>query len=240
MIIEQIKKIMILYPVENPLIMIASPGLITNDGSIDKIIYLPLNGINLKKYIEDRLMIPCFVENDANVQALGVCNDDMDLLYMVVGTAVGGAYVSKGVIFRGHNGYAGEFGHLFVGTESTCYCGNKGCLDTVISGKIMLEVLGNMWWTNQEERVCEYMKFAGEITGRSIANLSILYNPSAVLICGRICSNSIFVNAVTQAYKNNSWYSIPLGFESETWKNVYNGACSIINKNQTIKENCYA
>lgn len=84
--------------------------------------------------------LPFFIENDANVAALGeqwkgAGNGLPDVTLFTLGTGVGGGIVIDGKLVRGAAGTAGEVGHMVVEYENgfDCTCGNKGCLETVAS-----------------------------------------------------------------------------------------------------------
>ena len=216
------------HPIKNGKVVISSPGLISRNGTIDKVFYLALTGVNLKEFVEKKFGVICIVENDANLQAIGASNKTSNLLYLTIGTAVGGAYISKGKTFVGYNGYACEFGHISVGVQKQCYCGNIGCLDTIVSGKMMVDLFGANWWTRTDSKIMHYLEYAGKVTGRALADLSILYDPSEVLVCGKICLYETFVNGTIIAFKSNVWGSLSIKFETDSWKNAYNGACSVI------------
>ncbi|MDO4432684.1 MAG: ROK family glucokinase [Aerococcaceae bacterium] len=84
--------------------------------------------------------VPFFIDNDANVAALGeqwkgAGNNADDVVLFTLGTGVGGGIVTNGQLVRGFGGAAGEVGHITVDTENgfDCTCGKKGCLETVAS-----------------------------------------------------------------------------------------------------------
>jgi fructokinase len=104
-----------------------------------------LNGMPLRKDLEEVLGMSVSIENDANCFALaeammGAGRDEMrtpgaTAFGIILGTGVGGGIVCDGRIIRGAHGIAGEWGHNPVpGEHSPCYCGRKGCVETVISG----------------------------------------------------------------------------------------------------------
>lgn len=80
-----------------------------------------------------------FLENDANAAALGEhwcggARDADDVLFVTLGTGVGGGLVLGGELFTGRGGLAGEIGHVVVepgGRE--CGCGARGCVETLAS-----------------------------------------------------------------------------------------------------------
>jgi glucokinase len=91
----------------------------------------------------DRLALlvnwPLFLENDANLFALGehwlgagVGHDHM--LGITLGTGVGGGLILNGRLWSGAEGTSGEIGHMTVDPEGRkCHCGNRGCLETMAS-----------------------------------------------------------------------------------------------------------
>lgn len=92
------------------------------------------------KAFGEKFDIPFFIENDANIAALGeqwrgAGEGALDCITVTLGTGVGGGVVVNGQLVRGVNGAAGEIGHLTIDTEGhfDCTCGKKGCLETVAS-----------------------------------------------------------------------------------------------------------
>lgn len=83
--------------------------------------------------------VPVFVDNEANMAALGEtlfgaakgCNE---VLYISAGVGVGGAVVRNGQLVRGTTGFASEFGHMTIDPDGVlCNCGNQGCWETLVS-----------------------------------------------------------------------------------------------------------
>jgi len=83
--------------------------------------------------------VPVYLDNDANVAALGeyyfgglvgVAN----LIYVCVGTGIGGGIIIAGQLYHGASGSAGEIGHMTIDINGTrCPCGNSGCWETLAS-----------------------------------------------------------------------------------------------------------
>lgn len=88
--------------------------------------------------------LPVVVENDANAAAwgehrFGVGAGARDLLFVTVGTGVGGGIVHRDRLFRGGSGVAAEIGHLrFVPDGEPCGCGQRGCLEQYASGRALV------------------------------------------------------------------------------------------------------
>ncbi|MFC7391622.1 ROK family glucokinase [Scopulibacillus cellulosilyticus] len=93
----------------------------------------------VKELIEYGTGIPFYIENDANVAALGerwkgAGEGGKDVVFMTLGTGVGGGIIADGNLLHGKVGAAGEIGHLIVEPNGyQCTCGNRGCLETVAS-----------------------------------------------------------------------------------------------------------
>lgn len=101
---------------------------------------LKWHDVNIREILMQALDLPVWVENDANLAALGEqlygsgkgCDD---LVYITVSTGVGGGLILNGEIYDGSLGGAGEVGHLAVAPDGpVCSCGNCGCLEAVASG----------------------------------------------------------------------------------------------------------
>ncbi|NTV02514.1 MAG: ROK family protein [Chlorobiaceae bacterium] len=115
------------------------------DGVVKNSNTVCLNGMPLKKDLEEVLGMKLAIENDANCFALaeamlGAGRDEMrhpgrTAFGIILGTGVGGGIVFDGRIHRGAHGIAGEWGHNpLPGEMAPCYCGRSGCVETVISG----------------------------------------------------------------------------------------------------------
>ena len=99
-----------------------------------------IEGIPLKEELGGRTGLPVTVENDANAAAwgefrFGVGKDIDDLVFVTLGTGVGGGIISHGVLLRGARGMGGELGHITAQPGGPrCGCGNHGCLEALASG----------------------------------------------------------------------------------------------------------
>jgi len=99
-----------------------------------------LIGKPLQIDLEKEFDLPVFMENDANCFALaeaklGAANGYGVVFGVIMGTGVGGGIILNGEIHRGPNFIAGEWGHHVLDPNGRdCYCGNKGCTESYISG----------------------------------------------------------------------------------------------------------
>jgi predicted NBD/HSP70 family sugar kinase len=93
----------------------------------------------------ERLGVPLFVDNDANLGALaehwwGFGRDVDNLAYIKVATGIGSGHLIGGEIYRGATGVAGEIGHMAIDPQGKpCVCGLRGCLVTLAGGRALEE-----------------------------------------------------------------------------------------------------
>lgn len=109
-------------------------------GSIEFAPNLPWKGkIPLAEIIRNRMGIPVALTNDANAAAIGemtygAARGMKDFIVITLGTGVGSGIVVGGQLVYGHDGFAGELGHMIVRRNGRmCGCGRQGCLETYTS-----------------------------------------------------------------------------------------------------------
>ena len=91
-------------------------------GRIRASVNVPLADVPLRDLLEERIGLPVFIDNDANVAALAeACSGGEivveNLVMFTVGTGVGGGLVLDGRPYRGATGAAAELGHIMIGAE---------------------------------------------------------------------------------------------------------------------------
>jgi glucokinase-like ROK family protein len=95
------------------------------------------NTVDLKQVLYEQFGVPLHIDRDANMGTLGEARQGAghkhhDMAYIKIGTGIGSGLMLNDQIYRGHNGSAGEIGHLpFDKAGIRCVCGNQGCLETV-------------------------------------------------------------------------------------------------------------
>jgi glucokinase len=102
----------------------------------------PLDNLPFGAVMSERLGLPVFVDNDANVAALaehraGAAMGAREVVMLTVGTGIGGALILGGQLYRGAVGAAGELGHMVIdvnGPPCQGNCPNRGCLESLASG----------------------------------------------------------------------------------------------------------
>jgi len=120
---------------------IGTPGsLSARDGTLKNSNTTCLNGRRLQADLERRLGLRVLLENDANCFALaearaGAGQGRAMVFGVILGTGVGGGIVHEGRIWVGPQHIAGEWGHHAIDPSGpACYCGQRGCVETMISG----------------------------------------------------------------------------------------------------------
>ncbi len=95
--------------------------------------------VPLKMELEKHLGLPVFVENDCNIQTLGVYEKELkakprNLVGIFLGTGIGAGLILEGELYRGFNRTAGEIGHMVLEVGGPkCGCGNRGCFEALAS-----------------------------------------------------------------------------------------------------------
>lgn len=103
--------------------------------------------VEVKEPIEEATGLPFFIDNDANVAALGekwqgAGADDDNVVFVTLGTGVGGGVIANGQLVHGVADSGGEIGHITVDPKHgfDCTCGKKGCLETIASASGVLNL----------------------------------------------------------------------------------------------------
>jgi predicted NBD/HSP70 family sugar kinase len=159
-------------------------------------------GLRIGDELEGRLGIPVEIENDANLGALaeltwGSGRGCTNFAYIKVATGVGAGLVVDGSLLRGASGTAGEIGHTTLDESGAlCYCGNRGCLETVASGPAILRLVsgddgesltlaGVIELAARGDLRCRRaISDAGREIGVAVAGLCNLINPERIVVGG--------------------------------------------------------
>lgn len=184
--------------------------------------------------IEKEVGIPFFIDNDANVAALGerwvgAGANNPDVVFVTLGTGVGGGVIADGNLIHGVAGAGGEIGHMIVDPENgfTCTCGNKGCLETVASATGVVRVARQLAEQYEGSSAIKAAidngdtvtskdifiaaedgdKFANSVVervsrylGRAAANISNILNPDSVVIGGGVSAAGEFLRSRVEKY----------------------------------------
>jgi glucokinase len=103
---------------------------------------LPLAEVPVADLVSERLGLPVFVDNDANLAALaehrlGAARGFSEAVVLTIGTGIGGGLIIGGSLYRGSSGAAAELGHVVIdldGPRCQGNCPNRGCVEALASG----------------------------------------------------------------------------------------------------------
>jgi glucokinase-like ROK family protein len=121
-------------------VAVGVPGLV--DQSTGKLLFAPNLGwtdVSVRTILQRAFDAPVFVDNEANLAALGeryfgAAQGYEEVLYISAGVGLGGGVVHNGQLCRGVTGAAGELGHMTLDPDGElCNCGNRGCWETLVS-----------------------------------------------------------------------------------------------------------
>lgn len=145
-VVDAVEEVRRAAPGEVAAVGIGIPSLIDQrTGVAVMAVNLPLHDVAFADVMTERLGLPVFVDNDANVAMLaehrfGAARGASVAALLTVGTGIGGGLVIDGEVFRGAIGAGAELGHMVVDVDGPpCQgnCPNHGCLEAVASGSAM-------------------------------------------------------------------------------------------------------
>ncbi len=208
-------------------------------GTIEYAPNLPWKGIvPLAGMFSNGLGIPVSMTNDANAAAIGemtygAARGMKDFIVITLGTGVGSGIVINGQLVYGHDGFAGELGHVTMvrGEEGRlCGCGRKGCLETYCSAtgvaRTAREILGktdrpsllreipiekitsldvSIAAGKGDEVAKEIFAFTGEMLGKACADFAAFSSPEAFIFFGGLTkAGALIMDPIKKAYEENA------------------------------------
>ncbi len=141
--------------------------------------------------IERRLGARIFLDNDANVAALGeqwlgAARGVDNMAMLTLGTGIGGAIILNGKIFYGMSGMAGEFGHVTIEPNGVpCGCGNHGCAERYASASAVMRMAREAIDSGQAPELAKAAASGPEFSAKSIYHLAMHGNADAQRIFRR-------------------------------------------------------
>ncbi|MHB8588809.1 MAG: ROK family transcriptional regulator [Candidatus Dormibacteraceae bacterium] len=180
-------------------------------------------GLRIGSEMRDRLAMPVEIENDANLGALaeltwGAGSECSNFAYIKVATGIGAGLVIDGKLLRGASDTAGEIGHTTLDESGAlCYCGNRGCLETVASGPAIIGLVGLVdGEVPTLSRIVELavagdlrchraIADAGHEIGVAIAGLCNLINPERVIVGGLLSrTGEVLLHPMREAIRRHA------------------------------------
>ncbi|MDR2086593.1 MAG: ROK family protein [Dysgonamonadaceae bacterium] len=200
-----------------------------NDGTIEKAANIPWSKnvvTPLAAMLTAKTGLSCKLTNDANAAALGemiygAAKGMKDFIVITLGTGVGSGIVSNGQLIVGHDGFAGELGHVTMVRNNgrPCGCGRSGCLETYTSATGVARTAREFLDMNPEmnsllkeidyrpitskdvyeaaqkgdELAIEVFNFTGKILGEAFCDFIAFTSPKAIILFGGLAHSGKFL-----------------------------------------------
>lgn len=177
--------------------------------------------IPLAQLVSEKFGIPVAITNDANAAAIGemtygAARGIKDFIMITLGTGVGSGIVINGQMVYGHDGFAGELGHMIMKRHNgrLCGCGRTGCLEAYCSAtgvartaREFLEIrtepsiLRNLELSSitskdvydaaiaGDKLAKEIFEYTGEILGEALADFTVFSSPEAYILFGGLAKS---------------------------------------------------
>ncbi len=191
--------------------------------------------VNLAARLEEATGLHVRITNDANAAArgehtYGVARGIDDFIMITLGTGVGSGIISHGRLVYGHDGFAGELGHVCVVRDGRqCNCGLKGCLETYASAMGVARTAREFLQKDSRESLLrridpesisskdiydaavqgdelakEIFVFTGRILGRALGDFVKFSSPQAIVLFGGLTkSREFFHDEMVRAMNDN-------------------------------------
>ncbi|MBR6036634.1 MAG: ROK family protein [Bacteroidaceae bacterium] len=180
---------------------------------------------------------PVFLTNDANAAAMGemaygAARHMKDFIVITLGTGVGSGIVTGGQLLYGHDGFAGELGHVIMvrGQEGRpCGCGRTGCLETYCSATGVARTARELLTTTDrpsllrqkpldqiesldvsiaasqgDQLALDIFRFTGTLLGQACADFAAFSSPEAFIFFGGLCrAGELIMQPIREAYERS-------------------------------------
>ncbi|NWQ43169.1 ROK family transcriptional regulator [Bacillus sp. EB106-08-02-XG196] len=181
-------------------IVFAIHGLVGKDETIHYVPRLRWKNISLKTDLEKQIDISVYLENNANLSAFAervfVNHETDNLLAATLYSGIGLGMMMNNEFFRGHDGFAGEIGHMIVVPNGIqCNCGNKGCWERYASENVIFNTLSEkrnikpityehiqQWLDEGDEEVVQLMEQFIYYLSIGLNNMINMYNPDVLVL----------------------------------------------------------
>lgn len=196
---------------------IGMPGFINKEDGINYSFFKMDNNLNLSQFLSEALELPVSLDNDSSLIALaelhfGAAKGYKNALVVNLGWGTGLGMIINGELYRGSNGYAGEFSHVPLSSSNKlCSCGKRGCLEVETSLKVMVDkaekaiasgsetIMSALFndkniqkedhflkaVTQQDPLAISILSEVGHHLGKGIATLIHIMNPKCIVLGGR-------------------------------------------------------
>ena len=207
-------------------------------GAIEMAPNRPWKGrIPLAELLREAFGVPVALTNDANAAAIGemtygVARGMKDFIMITLGTGVGSGIVVNGQLVYGHDGFAGELGHVIVKPSNgrMCGCGRTGCLEAYCSATGVARTAREFLETRTDKSLLrnlaiesitskdvydaavqgdklakEIFEYTGKIMGEAFANFIAFSSPEAIILFGGLSrSGDLLMKPIKEAMDRNT------------------------------------
>jgi glucokinase len=151
-------------------------------------VHLNLAGLPFADLMAERLGLPVFVDNDANVAAIaehraGAARGCSEAVIVTLGTGIGGGLILRGELYRGALGAGGELGHMVIDMDGPpCHgnCPNRGCLEALASGTALAREALRIARTRGDSGLGQALAAGRELAGPLVTELAHDGDPAAL------------------------------------------------------------
>ncbi|MBB5637139.1 putative NBD/HSP70 family sugar kinase [Pedobacter cryoconitis] len=212
---------------------IGMPGFISSEEGANYSNLKTNDGSQLGEYLTGKLNLPVFMENDSRLIAnaelyFGAAVGMKDVMVVNIGWGTGLGMIINGQLYRGNSGYAGEFSHIPLSTNTgiLCSCGKRGCLEVetsllVMTQKAKAEIeagaatsmtelfkdksrnVGELFLEaarNHDPLAVSILSEAAFHIGKGVATLIHIMNPECIVLSGRgAAAGKILLPPIQQA-----------------------------------------
>jgi len=215
---------------------IGAPNANYYTGRIDNAVNLPWPDMPLAQLVSEKFGIPVAVTNDANAAALGemtygAARGLKDFIMITLGTGVGSGIVINGQVVYGHDGFAGELGHMTAKRTNgrQCNCGRTGCLETYCSATGVARTAREFLEIRKDPSLLrnldidtitskdvydaaiqgdalakEIFDYTGTILGEAMADMMVFSSPEAFILFGGLAkSGDLIMKPLKEAMERN-------------------------------------
>jgi glucokinase len=185
--------------------------------------------VPLAELFEKRNNCKVIITNDANAAAMGellfgAAKGMKNFLFITLGTGLGSGIVVNGEVVYGHDGFAGELGHVIMLQDGrACGCGRKGCLETYCSASGIVTTYRSFFSDNSsvktdsinaqlifekamqgEKEALQSFEYTAEILGWALANSVAYTSPEAIFLFGGLAlAGDVLFEPVRQSFEKN-------------------------------------
>ncbi len=196
--------------------------------------------IPLAQMLEEKFGVPVAITNDANAAAIGemtygAARGLKDFIMITLGTGVGSGIVVNGQVVYGHDGFAGELGHLIVKRNNgrLCGCGRTGCLEAYCSATGVARTAREFLEIRNEPSLLrnldideitskdvydaaiqgdklakDVFDYTGKILGEAMADMTVFSSPKAFILFGGLAkSGDLLLKPLKEALEKNLMFA---------------------------------